>query len=592
MKRIRDARLTTCSVKSNMVCMFAFVHFALSRVSSRRGAAFNLGAASVASPLPPGDDRRVLGLIVEGVLAAILIAIGTARIVDTYSTLSNTCDEGVHVACGLEWWARGTTAEDPPNGPLGRILIGAIPYMRGIEFQEGMGVWDQGNHILLSENNYQSTLSAARAGVLPLFWAASIGVWLWSRRLFGAWPGLGGLLLFTNLPTILAHSGLATTDMAITATFVWFVWSFAYWLDKPDFSRTIVLALSFSLAFVSKFSVLPFGMASAVTIASIRWFLQPPGSETRGWRVWLKSAGVFTAVSYLVVWAFYRFSVWSVADICLQKGWLNLEEHPWLIGSLRLLVPGRCFHGVASVMNHVRIGQEAFLMGEVYYHGRWYFYPFDLALKTPLAFLFLAVWGIWITARNGIRHRDWRVIVPGASAVAVLLSILTSSLNLGIRYLLPIYPLMAVASAGGLPALWSKSGWRRAFVVGLIGWTVVSSALHHPDYLAYFNELAGPKPEIYLVESDLDWGQDALRLRDKLTELGVERFSISYFGNFDFDRMGFPPHEDLVPGQPVKGWVAVSLTKRALHPKNFAWLRGHDPVCRVGKSIDLYYINE
>jgi len=528
----------------------------------------------------------------EGVLVAILIAIGTGRIVDTYSTLSNTFDEGVNVACGLEWWVNGTTAADPPNGPFSRILIGFIPHLRGLEYQETDDIWRQGTEILLSENDYQRTLSSARAGVLPLFWAASIGVWLWSRRLFGVWPALGALLLFTNLPPILAHAGVATTDMAITATFLWFIWAFTRWLDDPGTSRAILLAVSFSLAFASKFSVLPFGLASAAAIIAIRWFLPPEGAKFPGWRVCLKSAGVFALVSYLVVWALYRFSLWSVADFCLEKGWLNLEERTWLKGLLGMVIPGECFRGVAAVVNHVRLGHDSFLMGEVFQNGRWYFYPVDLALKTPLGFLILSVLGIWITARDGARRRDWRIIAPGAAAIAIFLSILTSSLNLGIRYLLPIYPLMAIAAAGGLASLWSKGMWRRVLVVGLIAWTVVGSAASHPDYLAYFNELAGPKPELYLVESDLDWGQDALRLREKLAELGVERFSIAYFGNFDFERTGFPPHQELVPGQPTTGWVAVSLTLRSLYPENFAWLRDHEPVCRVGKSIDLYHIGE
>lgn len=545
------------------------------------------------SPPPPTLDRRDRGRrMVEGVLVAILIAIGTGRIVDTYSTLSNTFDEGVNVACGLEWWDNGTTAADPPNGPFSRILIGFVPYLRGFEYQDGDDVWAQGTNILLSEGDYQSALASARAGVLPLFWAASLGVWFWSRRLFGAWPALGGLLLFTNLPPILAHAGLATTDMAITATFLWFLWALTRWLDDPAAPRAVLMAVSFSLAFASKFSVLPFGLASAAVIVLLRWFFRPPSAEPRGWRVWLGSAGVFVVVSYLVVWALYRFSLWSVADFCLDKGWLNLEQRPLLKGLLGMLVPGECFRGVAAVVNHARLGHESFLMGEVFHHGRWYFYPVNLALKTPLGFLLLAIFGIWINARDGMRLKDWRIIAPGASAVAILLSILTSPLNLGIRYLLPIYPFLAIASAGGLAALWSKGTWWRVFAGGLVAWTVVGSAASHPDPLTYFNELAGSRPEHYLVESDLDWGQDALRLRDKLSELGVERVSISYFGHFPFDRMGFPPHRELALGESAKGWVAVSLTNRSLYPEDFAWLRGHEPLYRVGKSIDLYYIDE
>lgn len=547
------------------------------------------------SPPPPPESwaRGPRMRVVEGVLVALLIAIGTGRILAAHRVLSNTFDEGVNVTCGLEWWKRGTTIVDTPNGPFSRIFIGFLPYMRGIEFQEGVEAWEQGSRIFLSENNYVSTLSAARAGVLPFFWAASLGTWFWSRRLFGVWPALGALLLFTNLPPVLAHSGFATTDMAITATFVWFVWAGTYWLEAPSARRASLLAVCFAMALASKFSVLPFGLAAGVAVLALWWWLRPAGEPVAaGWRVWLGSAGVFVVVSYLAVWALYRFSLWSVADYCLAKGYLDLEDRPWLRTALSLAVPGTLFQGVAAVTSHVRTGHESFLMGEVFTHGRLIFYPLDLALKTPLGFLFLSLLGVGVTARTAIQRRDWRLIAPGAAAVAVFLSILTSSLNLGIRYLLPVYPLLAVASAGGLAALWSPSLWRRALVIVPIAWVVIASAASHPDYIAYFNELAGSKPEHYFVESDLDWGQDALRLQDKLEELGVERFSIAYFGHFDFDGAGFPPHEELIPGQPVTGWVAVSLTTRSLDPEGFAWLNDYEPVGRVGKSIDLYHIDE
>jgi hypothetical protein len=41
---------------------------------------------------------------------------------------------------------------------------------------------------------------------------------------------------------------------------------------------------------------------------------------------------------------------------------------------------------------------------------------------------------------------------------------------------------------------------------------------------------------------------------------------------------------------PVTGWVANSLAKKARAPAGFAWLDEFTPVERVGRSIDLYYI--
>ncbi|HEU4523809.1 MAG TPA: hypothetical protein VFR62_02250, partial [Gemmatimonadales bacterium] len=124
----------------------------------------------------------------------------------------------------------------------------------------------------------------------------------------------------------------------------------------------------------------------------------------------------------------------------------------------------------------------------------------------------------------------------------------------------------------------------------------VSSALAHPDYLAYFNELAADRPEEILVDSDLDSGQDLKRLADTLRARGVPALSLAYAGSATVAEHGLPPIRWLEPHRPVKGWVAASLYSIKLGSLNrpghddFAWLERHTPVARVGRSIRLYYV--
>ena len=47
---------------------------------------------------------------------------------------------------------------------------------------------------------------------------------------------------------------------------------------------------------------------------------------------------------------------------------------------------------------------------------------------------------------------------------------------------------------------------------------MIGSLAAHPDYLAYFNALAGDDPERIVVDSDLDWGQDIKRLGQRLRD--------------------------------------------------------------------------
>ena len=79
-----------------------------------------------------------------------------------------------------------------------------------------------------------------------------------------------------------------------------------------------------------------------------------------------------------------------------------------------------------------------------------------------------------------------------------------------------------------------------------------------PDYLAFFNELAGGPgrgPE-YLVDSNIDWGQDVKKLVHWLDAHGTRRARVYYFGNaqmryYGVDEMGYPEPLD------QKGWDEI-----------------------------------
>jgi hypothetical protein len=140
---------------------------------------------------------------------------------------------------------------------------------------------------------------------------------------------------------------------------------------------------------------------------------------------------------------------------------------------------------------------------------------------------------------------------------------LSSSLNIGHRHLLPMYPPLFILA--GAAAAWSEappmraathtskknSGKpatvpavgrgaflaARALVVGAVALAVAEAVWMWPDYLAYFNVLAGGPRHGYrhLIDSSLDWGQDLNGLERWLErhpdEAGNrERVYLSYFG--------------------------------------------------------------
>ena len=103
-----------------------------------------------------------------------------------------------------------------------------------------------------------------------------------------------------------------------------------------------------------------------------------------------------------------------------------------------------------------------------------------------------------------------------------------SHIDIGLRHILPIYIGICHRRRlrGDRGCL--KTATRRTWPAGrsgdssVFGWPLRRCS--HPDYIPYFNELAGGHPENILVDSDLDWGQDMNRLGARLREVGAPRW--------------------------------------------------------------------
>jgi hypothetical protein len=293
-------------------------------------------------------------------------------------------------------------------------------------------------------------------------------------------------------------------------------------------------------------------------------------------------------IAALLIWAAYRFSIWPTpmygfAPDAFLAMLAEAKAAPdralfFLLSHFRLPAP-QFFAGLAHLGEHTLSGHPSYFLGRIREHGVWYFFPIILAVKTPIAFAILAALGIR------------KASVPILSAAAIVVMAMASRINLGVRHVLPIYPLLAIAGGIALIDLWQR---RRVIAVLLAAWFAVSSLLAHPDYIAYFNELAGRHPERIVVDSDLDWGQDLPRLREAIAARGIDRLWIAYFGSTDLRRYPLADAIRLLPPRTrVRGWIAISKTtlKGAYgNADDYAWLERQTPVQEIGPSMLLYRV--
>jgi hypothetical protein len=535
------------------------------------------------------------------VLVAACLAVGVGRIVATYHVFNQTWDEPAHVAAGMEWLDRGRYTYEPLHPPLARIMEALGPRVAGIRSAGQANVWLEGNAILYAGGRYDRNLALARLGVLPFFLLATLVVYAWARRLGGAPAAVSAVLLFTTLPPVLAHAGVATTDMAVTATIALAALCLIRWVEQPTRGRSLALGLTLGLALLSKLSALLFLPAAGVAIALCRRGERareagPHAGPSRTTRLRLTYAAAL-----LTIWAGYRFAVGPLTAPDAGTAAVAPTALPALdrLARAHVFPAPALFEGLGQLAAKNRAGHKSYLLGEVRTTGWWYFFPVALAVKTPLPFLLLTAAGLAATWRllSGVERR--RQLEPAAIAFGILLVCLPSRINIGLRHVLPMYPFLAIVAGLGVVALWRARRAvpaARALAVLLVGWQVVASARTHPDYLAYFNELAGSHPERILVDSDLDDGQDLKRLADTLRARRVPAVSLAYAGSATVAEHGLPPIHWLEPHRPVTGWVAASLYSLELGSldrpghDDFAWLDRYRPVAQVGRSIRLYYI--
>ncbi len=130
----------------------------------------------------------------------------------------------------------------------------------------------------------------------------------------------------------------------------------------------------------------------------------------------------------------------------------------------------------------------------------------------------------------------------------------------------------------------------RAVAIALIALQAGASLLAHPDYFPYFNVFAGREPSRYLGDSNLDWGQDVLRLRNAVRDHHVMEMRASLMGAADFEKLGFPTVGTADPWQPSPGWLAVSEQSYAMGKTGGGWLWLPPSYEHIGKSIRLYKI--
>ncbi|MGA7245291.1 MAG: hypothetical protein WBX19_19060 [Terracidiphilus sp.] len=507
--------------------------------------------------ISPILDRHFL------LLCGILVAIGCLRVIATYNTLSLTTDEPTDYVCGLEYLTSHTYTLGPQHPPLSRMAHALGPYLFGARITElPVPRWGELPAFALT-GHPQRTVFLMRLGNLPFYILSCLVVCGWSWYAFGKPAAVLATALFTQLPEPLMNAGLGTTDTALAANVGAAFLAAVLWARRPTWIRAIAMGVFTAFACLSKFTAL--GYIPICLAISFLCYLVVQRPRLRWLWSWVIDHFLtFVAalmVAALVVWGCYFFSVGSH---------VSHRFH------LTLPVPAPAFvSGLQMQLFHNTRGHGASLFNQFSWHGWWYYLLIGLAVKTPIPIIMLTLLGLYVCFKQYARPL---YLLPACFALGILLPASFGHIDIGIRYIEPLWMSASILSALGLMQLFQ---WRPKPLAGLlagcslVAWLVISVALQHPDYLSYFNAFAGSKPEEIMVDSNYDWGQDIKLLANRLHALGAQHVALAVTldaGNRDPREVvdphyalfqswyGLPPSEQADVCVPAPGWNVVSTT--------------------------------
>lgn len=585
-------------------------------------------------------DERLLSAIV---LTYFILIFGLVTIT-AFLWKSPTVDEPQHLFAGYSHLKWRDFRANPEHPPLAKIWA-ALPLL-SFEIKDprpSSTHWDRipedksggleasdhtaamASKFLFADNDAESLFFYSKLQMIALGILLGIFVYLWSKELFGLEAAIASIFIYGLDPNIMAHSQIIHTDIPFSVFF--FIATYFYWRAMRDLTWTNLAcgSLFFGLAGITKYSF-PAMVLVWVMLGVLKVCVFEPQrchiSTSRAISSRRGKAGLFLGIlfialitSYLFVWLAYglRFDAMAGGNGHLPMDQV-LPDSPWLKAFIQFLTNHRLFpeawiYGQLFVFKYLE--RYAYLLGQVSDSGFWLYFPVAFAVKTPLPtlILFLTLVADLILKRT---HRAPRLFLLIPVLVFFLLAIL-SRLNIGVRHILPIYPFLFVLIGGTAAELWqSKAKMKRGLCIFLGLWYLWANASVYPDYLAYFNELAGgPKNgHRVLVDSNLDWGQDLKGLKRWMHDHGVGKIRFVYFGSADpyyygIDALYLPGSliyhyspDRKIPEMPSH--VAISanfLYGMFLRNVTEEWkefyksLRWKEPVAVIGYSIYVYRLD-
>lgn len=553
-----------------------------------------------------------LVLLISG--AALLVSLSLLSVAQDTAT----DDEPAHIVAGYIKLKHGYFDFYPEQPPLINTLSALPLLFQNLRldpiWETNKNHWSVGHEFLYrSGNDAAQILLLSRIPIVVLFLLLCLVLaWCTYRHTRSRSIALLVFYMAALCPNLMAHGRLATVDMGVTLFMLLAVLCYAEFLQRPRLTSASLTGLFIAGACLSKVSALIlFPYCALAGIFFLTW--------TKRWHwKYLKDYLLGGLVIFGVIFIVYEL----LYGLLISPEYLS-SFYPDAVNNFlfRLGVPFQEYwKNIQAVYRWVSqdYDKPQFLWGQFSFSGWWYYYPITFILKSsiPTVLLFLLSLLFFLNESiSFIRKKASaaaRTIFPFAALIVlfiVLFLVVSSSsrIDLGVRYILPVYPFIYIFI--GI-SLWcfgrSKLSkripvWLKTlFFALLIGSILFSNLRSFPGYLGYFNEFIPQRDaDRYLIDSNLDWGQDLRRLADWVDQNRLERIHVDYFGGGDVE---YYLGKKAIPWQSTRelepGYYAVSRhffrTSDYFDDKGGQgyekYLQNAEFVALIGTSIYIYYV--
>jgi hypothetical protein len=556
-----------------------------------------------------------LSLLVAGLLLALMAVLaGGAALRE-----SATVDEVSHIGAGVSYLQKLDLRMNPEHPPLPKMLAALPLVLRGVRadynhiswtfsekfFQAFWGQWAFGAWLLEKWNDSKTVLAWARFPMLLLTLALGWTVFACARRLGGTWGGLLCLSVYVSMPAFLTFGPLVHTDIAAALSSLLALWTFAEVWREPTRKNVLLFGLCLAGALLSKFTAGILFFAFVALALSLRWRPIPgqPADKTdlRGWRRarWRATLkGILWAS--LMVYAFYFVLSWHQPTIALER----IGTGPVALLLRRLLFPPLLYlRGVLWVLVTGR--RPTFILGHLYPHGVWFYFPVVFALKSSLGFLGLLI--LSLAAAVSCKWRSGAGVAAIPSQVAVRWRVLwvsllvftgfclLSQLDLSIRHFsVPLVLLILLLAP--LPRILEELRGRTrigaalgaATTVALVASCMFTAVRAYPYFFPYINALSMGHPAYALVnDSNVDWNQSLPEVKNFAEQHGLQKIPMDAYG-FSDPTVSVPQAQIWNCQTPTQEdadrWVALS-SNMIMDGHNCVWLMQYQREALAGGSM-------